>query len=204
MALSTYKKKRTFSKTPEPQGGKADSGKLIFVIQKHEASQLHYDFRLEMGGALKSWAVPKGPSTNPSVKRLAMIMEDHPYDYKDFEGLIPKGQYGGGTVLIWDEGYYEPVGNGLDDKKSMEKNLLQQLRKGKIHFTLHGNKLKGEFALVRSSRMGENAWLFMKVNDRFAKSSDITKKEKSVVSGKTLKQIEKTSTLIFEGNDKKK
>lgn len=203
MTLLAYKKKRTFSKTPEPRGGKAVSGSLRFVVQKHDASHLHYDFRLEIGGVLKSWAVPKGPSTDPSVKRLAMMVEDHPYNYKDFEGLIPKGQYGGGTVIIWDEGNYEAVGGDFEDSKSMEKCFLQQLRKGKIHFILHGRKLHGEFALVKSSRMGQNAWLLMKVKDKFANKSDITKKEKSVVSGKSLKQIEKTSTNIFEGHEAK-
>ncbi|HEY4967170.1 MAG TPA: DNA ligase D [Puia sp.] len=204
MTLTTYKKKRSFSKTPEPQGGQADSSRLQFVVQKHDASHLHYDFRLEMGGVLKSWAVPKGPSMDPSVKRLAMMVEDHPYDYKNFEGIIPRGQYGGGTVLIWDEGNYEPVEEGTKGKKLMEKNVLQQIRKGKIHFILHGTRLKGEFALVRTSHMGEKAWLLMKIKDGFAKTSDITKKEKSVVSGKTLKQMESTSTHIFNEKDKKK
>src|SRR5690554_68606 len=110
MSLKKYNEKRDFSKTSEPKSGKTkDNKKLVFVIQKHAASHLHYDFRLEMEGVLKSWAVPKGPSTDPSVKRLAMMVEDHPYDYRNFEGIIPKGEYGAGTVIVWDEGYYEPL-----------------------------------------------------------------------------------------------
>ncbi|MEP7259475.1 MAG: DNA ligase D, partial [Flavitalea sp.] len=197
MSLTIYKKKRKFTATPEPTGGKSNGQGLIFVIQKHDASHLHYDFRLEMEGVLKSWAVPKGPSTDPSVKRLAMMVEDHPYDYRSFEGQIPKGQYGGGTVIVWDEGVYEAAEGEFKDKKSMEKSLLSQLYKGKIVFNLHGKKLKGEFALVKSSYSGEHSWLLMKVKDKYAKTTDITKKEKSVISGKTIKQMEKDPDKIY-------
>jgi bifunctional non-homologous end joining protein LigD len=200
MGLATYKKKRSFSKTPEPKGGKSSGNELRFVIQKHDARNLHYDFRLEMKGVLKSWAVPKGPSTDPSAKRLAMMVEDHPYDYRNFEGIIPKGQYGGGTVIVWDEGTYRPAEATFDDKTQMEKYLLHNLHKGKIVFTLHGQKLKGDFALVKSSYQGGNSWLLMKVKDKYAKASDVTKKDKSVVSGKTIKQIEKTSGNIWQSN----
>src|SRR3954466_8904539 len=162
MSLDEYKEKRRFNKTREPTGGTADESSLKFVVQKHAASHLHYDFRLELKGVLKSWAVPKGPSLNPEDTRLAMQTEDHPYDYLHFEGIIPKGQYGGGTVIVWDEGTYEPVDATLNGKASMEKSLLSQLNKGKLVFNLHGQKLKGEYALVKSSYQGENSWLLMK------------------------------------------
>ncbi len=204
MSLSTYKKKRTFSQTPEPAGGKPAGDTLRFVIQKHAATNLHYDFRLEMAGVLKSWAVPKGPSTDPSVKRLAMMVEDHPFDYRTFEGIIPKGQYGGGTVMIWDEGSYEPAAGNFTEKKEKEKALLQELHKGKIVFDLNGEKLKGRFALVKSSYRGENAWLLMKVKDKYAKTTEILKKEKSVASGRTLKQIESDSSSAVYGKTIKK
>jgi len=200
MGLAAYRKKRSFTKTPEPMGGKASDKGLRFVIQKHDARNLHYDFRLEMKGVLKSWAVPKGPSTDPSVKRLAMMVEDHPYDYRNFEGIIPKGQYGGGTVIVWDEGTYEPADTKFDDKAQMEKYLLQNFNKGKIVFTLHGQKLKGDYALVRSSYQGDNSWLLMKVKDKYAKTGDVTKKDKSVVSGKTIKQIEKSPGNIWQSD----
>src|SRR5690606_31691537 len=193
MTLKKYKEKRDFSKTSEPKEGKSkEKDKLIFVIQKHAATNLHYDFRLEMDGVLKSWAVPKGPTTDPAVKRLAMMVEDHPYDYRTFEGIIPKGQYGGGTVIVWDEGYYEPL-EEFNTKKEQEKHLLQQLKDGSIKIKLHGEKLQGEFALVKTKGMAENSWLLIKHKDEFASKKDITKNEKSVKSGKTLEEVEKGS-----------
>ena len=165
MTLEKYKQKRSFTETPEPKGGKSKNNDLRFVVQKHHASHLHYDFRLEMGGVLKSWAVPKGPSTDPAVKRLAMMVEDHPYDYRDFEGTIPEGNYGAGTVIVWDEGNYD---NGTAaDKKVQEKDLLHQLYSGKLKFTLHGKKLKGEWALVKAHGRGENGWLLMKTRKKY-------------------------------------
>ncbi len=200
MGLSTYKKKRSFTKTPEPRGGKSAGNELRFVIQKHDARNLHYDFRLEMKGVLKSWALPKGPSIDPAVKRLAMMVEDHPYDYRSFEGIIPKGQYGGGTVIVWDEGTYTPAEANFDDKAQMEKHLLHNLHKGKIVFTLNGQKLKGNYALVASSSRGDNSWLLMKLKDKYAKTNDITKKDKSVLSGKTIKQVEKDPGNVWQSN----
>jgi bifunctional non-homologous end joining protein LigD len=187
MALSAYKKKRNFQNTGEPQGGKAaQEGKLVFVVQQHAASHLHYDFRLEMEGVLKSWAVPKGPSLNPEDKRLAMMVEDHPYDYKDFEGNIPAGNYGAGNVIVWDNGSYHALGgNGAND----EKLLLAGLKKGHITFILEGHKLKGEFALVKLKNKQENAWLLVKKNDEFAKQSDVLKQNKSVLTGETLEAL---------------
>ena len=196
MALKEYKQKRKFAATPEPQGGKPDGKALQFVVQKHAASHLHYDFRLEMDGVLKSWAIPKGPSLNPADKRLAMMVEDHPWDYKDFEGIIPEGNYGAGTVMVWDEGTYEAMEetNGQrrvagDTKKAQEKALLKELRAGSLKFRLNGKKLKGEFALVRTKGRGENSWLLIKHRDRYATEEPVTDKDKSVLSKKTLEQI---------------
>lgn len=196
MALTLYKKKRSFKDTPEPTGGKPSKDILHFVIQKHAASRLHYDFRLEMEGVLKSWAVPKGPSLNPVDKRLAMMVEDHPYDYRNFEGIIPEGNYGAGTVMVWDEGTFESLEPGK--KKEQEKVLLKQLKSGSLKFSLNGKKLKGEFALVKLKNDEKgNAWLLIKHRDKYAKAIDITKKNKSVVSQKTLGQIAKTSTNVY-------
>lgn len=200
MALEKYKEKRDFSKTAEPTAGKSkEKDKLLFVIQKHDASRLHYDFRLEMDGVLKSWAVPKGPSTDPKVKRLAMMVEDHPYDYKSFEGIIPKGEYGGGTVIVWDEGTYEPI-EEIKGKKAQEKHLLKQLESGSLKIRLHGKKLEGEYALVKTHGMGENGWLLIKHKDGYASVTDITKKDKSVLSGKTLVQVEKSSDKVWHSS----
>lgn len=200
MALTLYKKKRSFKDTPEPTGGKAGGPALKFVVQKHDASRLHYDFRLEMEGVLKSWAVPKGPSLNPVDKRLAMMVEDHPYDYRTFEGIIPKGNYGAGTVIVWDEGTYEALEPGT--KSEQEKILLKQLKAGSLKIKMHGKKLKGEFALVKLKNAENNAWLLIKHRDKYAKETDITKNDKSVVSGKTLEKVEATSTTIY-GQKKK-
>lgn len=197
MALDKYREKRDASKTPEPFGGLGKSdGSLIFVIQKHAASHLHYDFRLEMDGVLKSWAVPKGPSTDPKTKRLAMMVEDHPYDYKDFEGIIPKGQYGGGTVIVWDQGTYQPI-DFKGSAKEAEKLLLKQLHSGSLKIVLKGKKLKGEFALVKIHGMAENSWLLIKHDDRYASTEDITEKDKSVISKKTIEQMEKSPDNIY-------
>jgi len=167
MALKDYNEKRKFDETSEPKGKtKKSKDKLVFVIQRHAASRLHYDFRLEMEGVLKSWAVPKGPSLDPKDKRLAMMVEDHPYDYKDFEGNIPEGNYGAGQVEVWDSGTYEP----LDDSSQLsdEKELLKELKAGSLKFILHGKKLKGEFALVKMKNAENNAWLLIKHKDDFA------------------------------------
>jgi bifunctional non-homologous end joining protein LigD len=201
MSLSVYKKKRSFTKTPEPEGGKSTSkNKLVFVVQKHDASHLHYDFRLEMEGVLKSWAIPKGPSLNPEDKRLAMMVEDHPFDYRTFEGIIPEGNYGAGTVIVWDEGTYEPLESPSKNKKENEKNLLRQLHAGSLKIVMHGKKLKGEFALVKTSYRGENSWLLIKHRDEYASTEEVTKKDKSVTSKKTLEQVEKTSDRIWKSN----
>lgn len=171
MGLRTYHAKRDLRRTPEPGGAKRHrkNAPLIFVVQRHKASHLHYDFRLEMEGVLKSWAVPKGPSMAPSDKRLAMMVEDHPYDYKDFTGIIPEGNYGAGIVEIWDHGTYEPL--ELPEGHDPEKWLLHMLHKGSLKIRMHGKKLKGEFALVRFARGGEKSWLLMKHKDRFAVDS---------------------------------
>ena len=191
MGLDKYKEKRKFDKTPEPIGGKSKTGQLEFVIQKHQASHLHYDFRLEIRGVLKSWAVPKGPSMDPTVKRLAMLVEDHPFDYKNFEGIIPEGNYGAGTVIIWDEGTYEPV-EDVGEKIAQEKLLTKAFESGSIKIRMHGKKLKGEFALVRTRSRGDNSWLLIKHRDKYATEKDIREKDKSVVSGKTIELMAKS------------
>jgi len=202
MSLAKYKEKRSFDKTPEPTGGKPSGNKLHFVVQKHSASHLHYDFRLEMEGVLKSWAVPKGPSMDPDVKRLAMMVEDHPWDYRQFEGIIPQG-YGAGTVIVWDEGTYEPV-EKKKTKKENEKFLLHHLYQGAISFVLDGKKLKGEFTLVKTPARGDNAWLLIKKKDQYANTEDITKNDRSVLSNKTLEEVKENPEREWESNREKK
>src|SRR6266853_566833 len=171
MPLNEYRKKRDFKISPEPSGEKAapkaPKSSLIYVIQKHRASQLHYDFRLEWQGSLLSWAVPKGPSLDPSVKRLAMKVQDHPIEYATFEGVIPKGEYGGGTVMVWDTGFWRP------DEKDVEASL----RRGELKFTLLGKKLRGSWVLVRTRGYGgasDRSWLLIKHRDAYATREDIT------------------------------
>jgi len=165
MSLLEYVKKRVFSKTPEPKSGKTKGKTLNFVVQRHHASRLHYDFRLELNGTLKSWAVPKGPSMNPRDKRLAMMVEDHPIDYQYFEGIIPNGNYGAGVVMIWDHGDYTSLaGDRADDVKTLRAGL----KSGNLKFKLNGQKLKGEFALVKLHGAEDNSWLLIKHNDEFA------------------------------------
>jgi bifunctional non-homologous end joining protein LigD len=196
--LKKYRQMRDFGDTPEPSGGKAKRGKLpIFVIQKHRASHLHYDFRLEMEGVLKSWAVPKGPSYDPSVKRLAMMTEDHPYDYASFEGVIPAGNYGAGNVIIWDEGQWEFIEPGDDP--------VAALKSGKLAFRMFGKKMFGEWALVKI-RGGKpdkgNEWLLLKHRDQFANEDiDVTKvAPRSVVSNKLIEDVDPKN--VWESNRK--
>jgi bifunctional non-homologous end joining protein LigD len=186
MSLHVYNKKRNFRNTPEPKAKPTINKQLVFVVQKHDASRLHYDLRLEMGGVLKSWAVPKGPSMNPQMKRLAVEVEDHPYEYKDFEGKIPEGNYGAGEVIVWDRGLYTPI-PPTDDP---EKEAKRQWEKGHLTIVLLGKKLKGEFGLVRTNRenkAGEKKeWLLIKAGDQFATEDDVTERTGSALSRRTL------------------
>jgi bifunctional non-homologous end joining protein LigD len=191
MGLKDYASKRKFEKTPEPQPGiEAQENRLVFVIHKHAARALHYDLRLALEGVLKSWAVPKGPSLDPTLKRLAVMVEDHPFDYKDFEGIIPEGSYGAGSVIIWDRGVYHHP--STKDEKESEKLLLEGLRKGNMKFVLEGEKLHGEFALVKTGKDGKS-WLLLKKKDRFAVKKDILKENRSVASHKTLEELLESS-----------
>ncbi|MFI5293600.1 MAG: non-homologous end-joining DNA ligase [Thermodesulfovibrionales bacterium] len=193
MRLKDYKSKRKFGKTPEPKPGLLPKGdRLIFVIHKHAARALHYDLRLELEGVLKSWAVPKGPSMDPSVKRLAVMVEDHPFDYKDFEGVIPEGNYGAGSVIIWDRGFYHHP--SARDRKESERPLRDGLREGDMKFVLEGEKLQGEFALVKTG-MGEKSWLLLKKKDRYAIKGDILTENRSVVSDKTLEEVSEANPV---------
>jgi len=189
MALTEYKKKRKFDKTPEPgpKEKRTRTGRT-FVIQKHRATQLHYDFRLEVDGVLKSWAVPKGPSLDPTVRRLAMQVEDHPVDYAKFEGVIPAGEYGGGTVMVWDYGTYKP--EETDD-------VSLALREGELKFSLNGKKLKGSWVLVRTR---DRQWLLIKHRDYYTTDEEVTEvAPASILTRRTLAEIAED-----EGGDVKK
>jgi DNA ligase D-like protein (predicted 3'-phosphoesterase) len=187
-ALRAYRAKRDFRKTAEPSGTQKSrqGGKPIFVIQKHDASRLHYDFRLEVDGVLKSWAVPKGPSTDPREKRLAVPTEDHPFDYADFEGVITKGEYGAGTVLVWDRGTYRNLKQQDGDPVPMATTIED----GHVEIWLEGDKLKGGYALVRTRGKGER-WLLIKMKDdeADARRNPVSTQPNSVLSGKTLQEI---------------
>jgi len=187
MVLKEYTAKRKFDRTPEPKPGSGlEAGRLLFVVHKHAARAMHYDLRLELEGVLKSWAVPRGPSLDPTLKRLAVMVEDHPFEYKDFEGVIPEGNYGSGSVIIWDRGYYHhPLARTTSEN---EKLLLDGLKKGNLKFILEGEKLHGEFALVRTGTDGKT-WLLLKKKGVTAAGEDILKKNRSVVSRKTLEEL---------------
>src|ERR1700735_5256365 len=186
MALETYRKKRNFAATAEPKGAAPVADSDIFVVQKHDATRLHYDFRLALDGVLKSWAVTRGPSLNPGEKRLAVAVEDHPLEYADFEGAIAKGAYGGGAVIVWDNGTWAPIGDAH-----------RGLKKGHLEFELHGRKLKGRWHLVRMhGKPGEKRenWLLIKGDDEFARSPDeadiLEERPESINSGRTIDELE--------------
>lgn len=193
--LKRYREKRDFTKTPEPKGIAAKGEKYSYLIQKHAATRLHYDFRLELDGVLKSWAVTRGPSLDPADKRLAVEVEDHPVEYGSFEGTIPKGQYGGGTVMLWDTGSWEPIGDPHEG-----------LKKGKLEFLLHGQRLHGEWTLVRmkgrESDRGRNNWLLIKHQDKYAKAGDrdrlLEQYNNSVTSKRSMEKIAKAQDRIWQ------
>jgi bifunctional non-homologous end joining protein LigD len=195
MALTLYNKKRNFNETSEPTGKvKKSVSNLSFVIQRHKASRLHYDFRLELDGVLKSWAVPKGPSLNPKDKRLAMMVEDHPYDYKDFAGEIPEGNYGAGIVEIWDEGTYNDIDNSPKDVA--EKKLRAGLKAGDLKFQLFGKKLKGEFALVKLKSKEDNSWLLIKHRDNYAIDTEYNSEEQTKKNSPINKWLEENKKPV--------
>jgi DNA ligase D-like protein (predicted 3'-phosphoesterase) len=218
-ALLMYKNKRNFTISPEPQGNsvtpysapffaksfeghsKASKGlrkatentQPIFVIQKHNASHLHYDFRLEIDGVLKSWAIPKGPSTDPHDKRLAIETEDHPMDYATFEGIIPEGEYGAGSVIVWDSGTFE----NIKEKDGKTVPLAQSYKNGQIEVNLHGKKLQGGYALIRTSGDDTKKWLCIKMRDEYAdaRRNPVSSQPESVISRKTIEEIESKKKL---------
>lgn len=182
--LDAYRKKRDFQSTPEPRGknGFKYTHHPIFVVQQHAASHMHFDFRLEIDGVLKSWAIPKGPSISHRDKRLAIQTEDHPLEYQNFEGVIPDGHYGAGVVIVWDKGHFEHQSTG--------SSLLDEFNNGHLIITLHGKKLKGGYILQRFRKSNPTQWLFIKLKDMYDKSNaHIMKNERSVISGLTIKEL---------------
>src|SRR6266542_572287 len=205
--LSEYRRKRDFKKTREPSGDRPAAetkGHLRFVIQKHAARHLHFDLRLELDGVMKSWAVPKGPCLDPSVKRLAMQVEDHPIDYNTFEGTIPQGEYGGGTVMLWDRGTYAP--DKLAPGDDPESAVRDGLRRGDLKFSFHGDRLHGSFALVRmkfadSQSSGKPQWLLIKHRDEFASTDDVVAENMtSLDTGRTMEEIASGKSRVWRSN----
>ena len=206
--LAEYKRKRDFTRTQEPSGDEASTppraSRLHFVIQKHAASHLHFDLRLELDGVMKSWAVPKGPSMDPSVKRLAMQVEDHPIDYNTFEGTIPKGEYGGGTVMLWDRGTYS---SDTSSSPAEEEDAIREgLKRGDLKITFYGERLHGSFALIRMkfTRDGSSSkpqWLLIKHRDEFATEEDVVADNMtSVDSGRTMEEIASGKGRVWRSN----
>jgi bifunctional non-homologous end joining protein LigD len=199
--LAEYRRKRDFSRTAEPEGGSAPSKqKLDFVIQKHAARNLHYDLRLELDGVMKSWAVPKGPSLDPAVKRLAMEVEDHPIEYNKFEGTIPQGEYGGGTVMLWDRGTYSYGGSDPDPIEGLRRGYA----KGDLKFVLNGKRLKGSWVLVRMrrDRPGKAQWLLIKHRDEYAVPGSAAAVDNltSVATGRSMEEIATGRSRVWRSN----
>ena len=192
-SLARYYAKRHFGKTPEPRGRPAAREGRSFVIQKHGARRLHYDFRLEWGGTLKSWAVPKGPSLDPADKRLAVRVEDHPLEYGGFEGVIPEGEYGAGPVIVWDRGTYE----NLTEQDGAPKPVAKALEDGHLLIALHGQKLAGGYALQRLGAVGDPKWLLVKIRDQAAdaRRRPTSSEPRSVASGRTVAELAKTAAV---------
>ena len=188
-ALDAYRRKRDLRRSSEPSGGRRrQGGRPTFVVQKHGARSLHYDFRLEEDGVLKSWSVPKGPSADPAVKRLAVPTEDHPLDYENFEGVIPRGEYGAGPVIVWDAGNYE---NTTKDSSGHAVPVADAIERGHVSFDLHGKKLRGGYALTRIRGGRQPGWLLVKESDEFADPGGDPERERpeSVKSGKDIDQV---------------
>ena len=198
--LESYRRKRNFGRTPEPgpepvesppSGPDAAASNLVFVVQQHAARRMHWDFRLEVDGVLKSWPLPKGPSLDPKDKRMAVMVEDHPFDYRTFEGVIPKGEYGGGQVIVWDEGVYTPDEGGVtswNDKEAASRRMGEAIAAGKISFTLRGEKLRGSFALIKT-KYAPDSWLLIKHRDEAAAERDVLAEDRSVRSGLTIADL---------------